>query len=100
MPMSETAFYILFTLQEENHGYGIGQFVENLTQGDIVISPGTMYGTLSKMEKDGLIAYQGEENKRKKYKITQLGQELLTIEMRRIDRLYHNSKGEKYHDKN
>jgi DNA-binding PadR family transcriptional regulator len=53
-----------------------------------------MYGTLSKMEKDGLIAFVREEDKRKLYQITALGAEILELEIRRIERLYKNSKGE------
>jgi DNA-binding PadR family transcriptional regulator len=55
-----------------------------------------MYGTLSKMEKDGLIVFTREEEKRRFYRITDLGQEILTMEMKRIERLYKNSKGEVY----
>lgn len=96
VPMSETAFYILFSLKEPQHGYGIGQEVKELTKGEITISPGTMYGTLSKMEKDGLIEFLKEEEKRKFYKITNLGNEILEIELKRIKRVYKNSIGEKY----
>ncbi len=94
IPMTETGFYILFCLQEEMHGYTIGQKVKAMTGGEIIISPGTMYGSLSKMEKDGLINFVKEEDKRKSYIISQLGQEVLDIELRRIERLYKNSKGE------
>ena len=92
VPMTETGFYILLCLREPNHGYGIVQKVKEITDGDIVLAPGTMYGSLSKMEKDGLICFQGEEEKRKKYLITKLGREVLDIEMQRIDRLYRNMK--------
>lgn len=94
IPMTESAFYILFALQEERHGYEITQRTKELTAGQVVISPGTMYGTLSKMEKDGLIAFVREVEKRKLYRITDLGQEVLAIELARIERLYRNSKGE------
>ena len=57
VPMTETGFYILLCLREECHGYGILQRVEALTDGEIRLSPGTMYGSLSKMEKDGLICF-------------------------------------------
>jgi len=57
IPMTETGFYILYCLQNENHGYNIGQQVKQMTGGEITISPGTMYGTLSKMEQDGLIIW-------------------------------------------
>ena len=91
VPMTETGFYILFCLQKPQHGYGIGQKVKQLTQGVVIISPGNMYGTLSKMEKDGLIAFFCEKNKRKQYQITSLGQEVLDTEICRIRRLYKNS---------
>lgn len=88
VPMTETAFYILFCLQKPNHGYGIVQTVEKLTDGAIRLAPGTMYGSLSKMEKDGLILFVREEEKRKIYRITELGLEVLQIELKRIERLY------------
>jgi len=91
VPMTETGFYILFCLQTPQHGYGITQKVREMTDGDIVISAGTMYGTLSKMEKDGLIFFCSEEEKRKLYKITELGKEVLSAEIKRIERLYRNS---------
>ena len=92
VPMTETGFYILLCLRKESHGYGIVQQVEVLTNGEIRISPGTLYGTLSKMEKDGLIRFVREEDKRKIYLITSLGREVLEVETNRIDRLYHNMK--------
>jgi DNA-binding PadR family transcriptional regulator len=94
IPMTETGFYILYCLQNEMHGYNIVQKVKQMTNGDIIISAGTMYGSLSKMEKDGLIQFTKEEEKRKFYIITELGKEILTIELKRIERLYKNSRGE------
>lgn len=94
IPMTETGFYILYCLQNEMHGYNIIQTVKQMTNGDIIISAGTMYGSLSKMEKDGLIQFMKEEEKRKSYIITELGKEILTIELKRIERLYKNSRGE------
>ena len=67
IPMTETGFYNLFCLRREQHGYGISRQVKKMTGGEVVISPGTMYGTLSKMEKDGLISFVREEEKRKIY---------------------------------
>lgn len=94
VPMTETGFYILFCLQEEMHGYNIIQKVKEMTKGEIVMGAGTMYGSLSKMERDGVIQFIREEEKRKLYKITELGREVLEIELKRIERLYRNSKGE------
>ena len=91
VPMTETGFYILLCLQTPNHGYGIVQRVEKMTDGEIRLSPGTMYGSLSKMEKDGLIVFVREEEKRKIYQITELGRQVLELELKRIERLYWNS---------
>ena len=88
VPMTETAFYILLCLKKPNHCYGIVQTVEKLTDGAIRLAPGTMYGSLSKMEKDGLIQFIREEDKRKIYQITELGLEVLQLELKRIERLY------------
>ena len=90
VPMTETGFYILLCLQQPNHGYGIVQTVSAMTEGEVRLTPGTMYGSLSKMEKDGLIRFVREEEKRKLYTITELGREVLELELKRIQRLYRN----------
>ena len=90
VPMTETSFYILLCLRTECHGYSIVQQVEEMTNGEISIKPGTMYGSLKKMEQDGLIEFVREEDKRKLYCITELGREVLELEIRRIQRLYKN----------
>jgi len=62
--------------------------VEKMTDGAIKLTPGTMYGSLSKMEKDHVIRFIREDDKRKIYQITDLGLEVLQIELKRIERLY------------
>ena len=84
VPMTETSFYILLCLRTPNHGYGIVQKVKELTDNEV-------YGSLSKMEKDGLIHFIREEDKRKIYEITELGTEVLELELKRIRRLYRNA---------
>ena len=49
-----------------------------------------------KMEKDGLISFVREEEKRKIYQITDLGRKVLDIELKRIERLYRNSLEERW----
>ncbi|ASS67153.1 MULTISPECIES: PadR family transcriptional regulator [unclassified Paenibacillus] len=91
-PMSETAFYTLLSLLEVRHGYGIMQHVEELTGGRIRLGAGTIYGSLSRMDKDGLIAAVAEEERRKLYRITDAGKAVLGKEIDRIGELYHNAK--------
>jgi len=91
IPMSETAYYILMSLVEERHGYAIMQYTEEITNGRIKLGAGTLYGSLSKMEKDGLITITKEESKRKYYIITEIGLSVLREEVERIKELYNNA---------
>ena len=84
IPMTETAYYILLSLSAEIHGYGIKGHVAELTQGRISLGAGTIYGTLSKMEKDGLIQSVGEYDRRRTYVRTEAGTELLRMEIKRL----------------
>ena len=84
IPMSETMFYILFSLRGERHGYGIMLDVEKLTGGRIVLGAGTIYQSISKLVRDGLIVATQEINRQKKYRITETGLAILQEEAARI----------------
>ncbi len=94
LPMSESAYYILLSLVETRHGYGIMQHVEELTGGRIKLGAGTLYGSLSRMEKDKLIVAVAEEDRRKLYRVSETGRALLGLEIERLGELYEN--GRKY----
>ena len=92
IPMSETMFYILLSLKQEQHGYAIMQHVKELTQGRIILGAGTVYSSLGKLESDGLIKGVREEARRKIYVITPIGSDILREEFIRITELYKNAK--------
>lgn len=92
MPISETAYYILLSLLDIRHGYGIIQYVEGMTGGRIHLGAGTVYGTLSRMEKDGWIEVVAEEERRKLYRITSPGIRLLKHEVARVKEMYEHAK--------
>jgi DNA-binding PadR family transcriptional regulator len=92
LPMSETMFYILLSLKEERHGYGIMQRVKELTQERIKLGAGTVYSSLAKLEDDRLIRPVREDDRRKIYLITPIGEAILREEAARIKELYSNSK--------
>lgn len=92
LPMSETAYYILLSLIEPCHGYGIILKVDELTNGRLHIGAGTIYGTLSKFEKDKIIDAAGEIDRKKIYKITELGKKMLMLEHDRLCELAGNGK--------
>jgi DNA-binding PadR family transcriptional regulator len=90
IPMSETMFYILLSLQQERHGYAIMHYVKELTKGRILLGAGTVYSSLGKLDSDGLIKSVREEERRKIYAITPVGNEILHEEAARINELAMN----------
>lgn len=92
IPMSEASCYILLSIiKEEKHGYAIMQHIKQMTNGDIAISNGTLYGVLNRMIIDNLIEVYSNDNK-KIYKITDLGRDILMSEKRRLESLLENFK--------
>ncbi|MEA5007217.1 PadR family transcriptional regulator [Clostridium tyrobutyricum] len=93
IPMTETMFYILFSLQQERHGYALMKYVELLTKGRIILGAGTIYQSLGKLERDGLIMHTKEIDRKKFYIITDTGKQVLLEEVHRIEEIYHTVEG-------
>lgn len=90
LPMTETMYYILLSLKEHRHGYGIMLNVEEITNKRIKIGAGTIYNSLGKLERDGLIEVTEEQERRKYYIITEIGLMVLNKEIERLGELYSN----------
>ncbi len=84
LPMSEPSFLLLSTLVDELHGYGIMQRVGDMTAGRVNLGAGTVYTILYKMENDGLVTVTRENDRRKIYRITPIGMEVLKAEAIRL----------------
>ncbi|EGA90580.1 PadR-like family transcriptional regulator [Planococcus donghaensis MPA1U2] len=91
VPMTETAFYILLSLTTPRHGYGIIKHVEELTSGRLILGSGTVYGTLTKMQKDGVIVVFADEQRKTVYEITDTGKQLMNQEIQRLKELHQNA---------
>ena len=92
IPMTETMFFILLSLQKEQHGYGIMLNVKKITKNRIILGAGTIYNSLSRLDKDGLIRTLSEYDRKKTYVATELGIKILKVEAERIIELYKNVK--------
>jgi len=90
LPMSETMFYILFSLQTERHGYGVMQHVKDKTNNRLILGAGTIYQSIGKLESDGLIEATKELDRRKLYIITDMGKQILRAEAARIKEIHCN----------
>ncbi len=86
-PMTEAMFYILLALLHPGHGYGMMQRIRELSGGRMEMGPGTLYGVLSRMKKEGLIVLTGEEERRKNYAITDAGRQALRLEYQRLQQM-------------
>jgi DNA-binding PadR family transcriptional regulator len=84
LPLTEATYYIMLSLVEPLHGYGVMQNVENLSQKSVTIGPGTLYGAFTTLEKAGLIRMVREEDRRKVYTLTEKGRRVLAEQIRRL----------------
>lgn len=91
-PLTPAAFHILLALaDQERHGYGIIREIETRTRGQLRMAPGTLYGAISRMREDGWIEEAEErpdpeldDQRRRYYRLTDLGRRVATWEARRL----------------
>ena len=83
-PMTEAMYYVLLALMHPNHGYQLMQAITEVSNGRLIMGPGTLYGVLSRMQKDGLISLAEDDGRRKTYQITAEGEHALRIEYSRL----------------
>ncbi len=95
LPLKTNWFHILLSLAgQEQHGYGIMQEVLERTGGKVRLWPATLYGSLKRLIEEGLIAESGDrpaaeldDARRRYYKLTRLGREVLDLESNRLEEL-------------
>ncbi len=92
--LTEPMYYVLLSLIKENHGYGIMQMISELTEGRVAVGAGTLYALLGRFEKEEIIFQVAEENRRKIYKLTEKGQNILQEELQRLNKMV--SDGQKF----
>jgi len=90
LPLSEATYYVLAALQEPLHGYALMQKVDTMSEGQVVIGPGTLYGAFSTLEKQGLIDKVSEVERRKIYGLTDKGRLVLAEQVRRLSVMVRN----------
>jgi len=92
-PVTSSVFYILMALSDENrHGLGIVDEVERRTAGEVQLGPGTLYNAIKKMADEGLIEEsddrpdpEDDDPRRRYYRITEDGRDVLEAEAERLD---------------
>ena len=95
LPLPVAQLHILLALAAgEKHGYAIMSEVEALTEGAVTMGPGTLYGTVKRMLKSGLVKETDErpdpemdDERRRYYRLTGLGVRILDSEVARMEQL-------------
>lgn len=83
-PMTEAMYYVLLALMHPGHGYQLMQTIEDISQGRVKMGPGTLYGVLTRLQKEKLIVIVSDDGRRKTYSVTDEGKNALNAEYDRI----------------
>jgi len=93
LPLTETVYYILLALSEPTHGYVVMQKVEELSDGQVRLAAGTLYGAIENLVKKGfIISMPSDDIRRKVYAISQSGTEILIADKKRMEHMIEISK--------
>ena len=92
LPLTPAVFNILLALSDgEKHGYAIMREVEENSQGEVKMGPGTLYGSIKRLLEAGMIEESGgrsdpehDDQRRRYYRLTGAGTQALANEARRL----------------
>lgn len=88
LPLTPAMFYVLVALADgRTHGYAILKDVEQLTNGSVRLSTGTLYGIIKRLLGDGLIRESGsrDDERRRSYELTAFGRDVARAEAARLE---------------
>ena len=103
LPLTPAMFHILLALADkERHGYHIMREVDERTEGNVKLGPGTLYGSIKRMMADGLIEELEErpdpeldDERRRYYRLTDFGFRVATAEAQRLERMVRSARAKK-----
>src|SRR5215471_2286562 len=90
LPLTPAVFSILLALAgSEKHGYAIMKEASLPEGGGVTMGPGTLYGSLDRMMRSGLIEETGytDNERRRYYRITRFGGEVFSAEAARLNNM-------------
>ena len=100
LPLPTSQLHILLALATgDKHGYAIKKEIDAFTGGAVTMGPGTLYGAVKQMLKTGLIEESSErpdphldDQRRRYYRLTDLGGRILDAEVARMEQLAHTAR--------
>ena len=103
LPLTPAVFHILLSLADgTKHGYAIMQTVDELSNATVKMGPGTLYGSIKRMQKMNLITETDErpdpeddDERRRYYKLTDFGHRVAKAEASRLQRLINSQQSQR-----
>lgn len=86
-PLTPAVLAILLVLTDgDKHGYAIMKEARTPAGGSVNMGPGTLYGTLDRLMRDGLVEESGlsDDERRRYYRLKTLGRTTLAAELERL----------------
>jgi DNA-binding PadR family transcriptional regulator len=103
LPLTPAMFHILLSLADrDRHGYEIMREVDERTERKVRLGPGTLYGSIKRMLADGLVEElderpdpQVDDERRRYYRLTDLGYRIAVAEAERLAALVKMARSKK-----
>jgi DNA-binding PadR family transcriptional regulator len=98
LPLAPATLHILLSLAgEPMHGYAVMQEVLRQSAGRYNLGPGTLYDNLQRLMKQGMVEEvpgprEGENSRRRYYRLSSLGRGVLTQEIARLEEVVHEGR--------
>ncbi|HSR70263.1 MAG TPA: PadR family transcriptional regulator [Acidobacteriota bacterium] len=93
LPLKPVVYLLLLALAEEPcHGYGVKKKVEDISQGQVKLDPGTLYRWMGRLLDDAWVEDDerprpDEDERRRYYRLTPRGRQMMELESQRLERL-------------
>ena len=103
LPLPPAQLHILLALADgEKHGYAVMSEVEQMTDGEVSMGPGTLYGAIKRMLNADLIEESDDrpdpeldDERRRYYRVSGFGARVLTAELARLEQLVRTAEAKK-----
>jgi DNA-binding PadR family transcriptional regulator len=95
LPLTAAMYHVLVALsQDAQHGYAVIKTVARLTDGQVTLSTGTLYGIIKRLLAEGMIAESGrrpvaarDDERRRYYRLTEFGRRVVVAEAERLQKM-------------
>ncbi|MFD0870702.1 lineage-specific thermal regulator protein [Chlamydia abortus] len=98
--LTDSVFYIMAGFIQPRHGYAVMNLIEEITEGQVVVGPASLYTIIKKLMKESYIElYDDSDSRRKIYVLTSKGRNVLMQDIERRKKMVEFAEQELKEDK-